>query len=357
MKKSEEKWYRNKDIVWLLVYGGALLIAIGVFYLIPPALSSTESVEPSEKKEKADLTADCEYQSPLDGVCLENKDSMTLRPFGVMVENNIDARPVSGIDQASIVFEAVAEGAITRFLAIFPGMAEVSQIGPVRSARPYYINWAEEFDAVYAHVGGSPQALDQLGSAEVKNLDQFYNGRYFWRSADRYAPHNVYTSTELLRDARRNNEWDDGEEFDAWPFKDDADKNDRPISQSVTVHYNAYNYDVIWEYDPLDNGYLRFQSGKIYRTLAGQSLSAKNVVVVYAEVAVIDDYGRLRTQTVGSGQAVLFQDGLAKPGVWKKESNQDRLSFFDESGEEFQMNRGRTWINIVPDNYQEAEYQ
>src|SRR6185369_4571690 len=115
----------------------------------------------------------------------------------VMIENSEFARPQSGLDQAGVVFEAVAEGGITRFLTLFQD-TNTAYLGPVRSVRPYYIQWALGFDAAIAHVGGSPEALSAMKSWSVKDLDQFANGSYFQRVNNRDAPHNVYTSTDQL---------------------------------------------------------------------------------------------------------------------------------------------------------------
>ena len=142
------------------------------------------------------------FYSPLTGA--ETTEDATKRPVtAVMIENSTDARPQSGIKDAGIVYEAVAEGGITRFLALYqesrPGL-----IGPVRSIRPYYVEWASAYDPAIAHVGGSYRARQMIGSGSYGlDMDQFSYGSYYWRTADREAPHNVYTSFDKL-DALRS---------------------------------------------------------------------------------------------------------------------------------------------------------
>ena len=142
--------------------------------------------------------------------------------FAVMVENSAEAWPLSGLDQAFLVIEAPVEAKIPRLEGFYYlGQKEVEKIGPVRSARPYYVDWAEEFGALYAHVGGSPAALKQItASNDLFDLNEFWHGPNFWREAFRFIPHNVYTSTELLTQAFSNQT--SSTDYGLWAFKDDT---------------------------------------------------------------------------------------------------------------------------------------
>src|SRR5690606_23920743 len=128
--------------------------------------------------------------------------SRSPRTVGIMIENHYDARPLSGLADASVVYEAPVEGNYTRFLAVFPEDAEVQKIGPVRSARTYYLDWVSEYpDMLYMHVGGSPDALEKIKTHGIFDFNEFYRGWYYWRDSGRYAPHNVYTSSALFQKA------------------------------------------------------------------------------------------------------------------------------------------------------------
>ena len=143
--------------------------------------------------------------------------------FAATIDNITVARPQSGISKASLVYEAPVEAGITRFLAIYPEGEDVERIGPVRSARPYFLDWAAEFDALFVHVGGSPEALEKLRAYDMRDLNEFFNGAYFWRDRSRSAPHNTYTSTEKLIAADRKRFADrKPPEVAGWRFKDDA---------------------------------------------------------------------------------------------------------------------------------------
>jgi hypothetical protein len=135
----------------------------------------------------------------LDGVMVPAGQDM-LPPRAIMVENHPDARPLSGVAKANVVIEAPVEGGITRFLLLFDATTTVQEVGPVRSARPYYVDWADAWHAAYFHVGGSPDALQQIRQrgASFANIDEMVLGRFFWRSLDRSAPHNAYTSKDLM---------------------------------------------------------------------------------------------------------------------------------------------------------------
>ncbi len=270
--------------------------------------------------------------------------------YAVMIDHSSDAWPQAGIDKAFLVIEAPVEAGIPRLEAFFSEETPVPKIGPIRSTRPYFIDWADEFDALYTHVGGSDAALQKLTTSGTLNLDQFYNGSTFWRSKDRLAPHNVYTSTDLLRSA-----WDriTGARktpvevlYGSWLFKDGAVLPPDP-GISPTIRFTAENYRVRWAYDPKTNRYGRYQMGLPFSMENGDEVHADNVVVVITNMSVLDTVGHREVRTIGEGEAVIFRDGEAIQGTWKKPSPSERLRFYDSKGEVV-MNAGTTWIEVVP---------
>lgn len=267
--------------------------------------------------------------------------------YAVVVENHVDSRPLSGLSRASLVFEAPVEGGITRFLAIFSGDAEINEIGPVRSARPYFIDWADEFGGLLAHVGGSDAALEQIknGSAPV-DLNQYYKSEYFWRDEARFAPHNVYTKSELLGSAA-NNLKISPPTYDGWKFKEDAPLWARPEKTEIEISSPLKAYAVKWIYDRAHNNYVRYVGGKIQKDKNGPAVRAKNVVALKTDIEIIDVVTRRAIQTVGEGEATVFRDGEAIPARWKKADAKARLKFYDADGGEIIFNAGPTWIEIV----------
>lgn len=283
---------------------------------------------------------------PLTGAVLSAPLASLPQVFGVMVENSADAWPLSGIDQAFLVIEAPVEGNIPRFIAFFSDDQTVAKIGPVRSARPYYLDWNAEFQGIYGHVGGSPEALDDIATNGTLDLNQFFQSEYYYRDElTRYAPHNVYTNTSLLKSsiAEIDEKYAvDAPMYESWMFADGASK-----SSTADVTHIAWGngYDIDWTYDPTTNTYHRSQGGNTY--------IVNNVVVIATDIGTIpgDDKGRRTVQTIGEGSMMLLQNGTRNnvPWTWKKTSPSSRMRFYDDTGKEVTMNAGKTWIEVVDD--------
>ncbi len=311
--------------------------------------SFNERFVPDEPEEVVEL----EFRNPLTGEAVSEEMDLP-QVYSVMVENMVEAWPLAGIEEAFLVIEAPVEAAIPRFIAFFSEDRRVDKIGPVRSARPYYLDWAEEFGALYAHVGGSPEALDLIDQKSLLDLNEFYNGWYFWRDQSRYAPHNVYTSMELLNEALEDMDkrWGVGEpDYELWKFKEDAE--DRPESAAFVsmVFSPVYGtlYEAGWKYDPQTNTYVRYQDGSVQRTEDGALIRANNVAIIETDIIVLDEVGRRRISTLGEGDAFLLQDGEVLELGWEKPSGQARLRFVKiETGEEVAFNAGVTWIEVLP---------
>ena len=288
-------------------------------------------------------------RDPLTGVLVKKAES-NKQIYGVMIDEHVDARPQSGIDKAFLVIEAPVESGYPRLLAFFSADQKVDKIGPVRSARPYYIDWVNELDALYAHVGGSNEALDKISTGPTIDLNQFWHDAQFWRSADRDAPHNVYTSTDLLGKYVQSKS-DTGHAlnpiYGVWKFKT-TDATD-VSSENISLHFISPGYNFVWNFDTQLKKYVRVQNNAPVKTLDEQQIVADNIAVVVTDVASIDSVGRRSVRTIGSGTAYVFQDGKETEAVWKKPSVTERLRFFTKDGTEMEMNPGITWIEILGD--------
>ncbi len=343
---------------------------------------------------KVDLSAPKTEACPLNGekYTKSEKDAWEkLRPLTVMIENHHDSRPQSGLSHADVVYEAVAEGGITRFLAVFycdiiaQARSGVYDLGPVRSARTYYLDWASEYGdyPLYVHVGGahcSPtydggpcttsrqaQALEQIGDYGWLNkgndLNQFSLGYDICRREPERTGHTVATehsmycgSFALWQEALERglgavdedgSSWD--EDFVAWKFKED-----KPSGQSLSPEFNFWEgykeYQVKWEYDSENNQYKRINGGSpLIDNNNQEQLVAKNVVLLFArERATGDPNKHLLYGTTGEGRAFIFQDGQVIKGEWSKEERESRTIFSDLNGKEIQFNPGPIWIEILP---------
>ncbi len=290
------------------------------------------------------VCSDC-VRSLLDGE-LVKPELEKLRPYAVMIDNFPAARPQSGLSKASLVYEAPAEGGITRYLAIFSPDKAPSEIGPVRSARSYFLAWAKELGATYVHVGGSPEALELVKNIGTSDLNEFYKGSYFWRSDSRLAPHNILISGDNLN-KYRNSSNESGITLIPWQFKDSATSTAENNSQ-IKIKYPK-DYGVSWRYQSLTNNYERYQENQPSLDVDGSKISAKNIIIHLTSFKIVDDKLRLEMSTSLSGVASLCQDGNCQLGTWKKNSTNGRAKYYYKTGEEFIFNAGATWIEVIED--------
>jgi len=300
------------------------------------------------------------------------------RPLGVMIENHQESRPQSGLSSADVVYESVAEGGITRFLAVFY-CSDAGTVGPVRSARTYFLDFISEYGAnpLYAHVGGAntpgpANALGQIedyGWASYNDLNQFSIGfPAFWRDYERLGhevatEHTMYSDTTKLweyavskRKLGAKDEdgasWD--EDFVKYTFKDEAAAADRPAKQVVDFNFwDGYaDYGVTWTYDKASNTYLRNNGGAKHLDLnTKKQIGAKNVVILYmTERNANDGYennAHMLYGTKGTGNAVVFQDGKRVAATWVKADREARLTLKDKSGAEIAFTRGLIWFQVL----------
>lgn len=271
--------------------------------------------------------------------------------MAVIVENYSPIRgQQSGLSEASVIYETPAEGGITRLLAVFDG-APAGLIGPVRSARPYFISWASEYRAAFVHVGGSAEALNNLASNfRILSIDEFSDSPTIWRDSQYLAPHNAYTSAEEVQKRMEESHYFHPLSRSRFLFKNpDAVSGDITV---ITIPFSIQNYEVKYEYDPATHRYLRFNGGKRHH-----DLSPANVLIQFTDQQVLDDAGRLRIQTNGAGKAFVFRDGRIIEGVWQKDTSVNTddqpdsssyTRFFDKDGKEIPLNRGQTFIEVIP---------
>jgi hypothetical protein len=282
--------------------------------------------------------------SPLTGVELKDANLAKRPVTALMIENSPDSRPQSGINEAGVIVEAVAEGGITRFLVLFQENTP-SYIGPVRSARPYYVNFALNFDAGFGHVGGSPDALNDIKTLGVKDLDQFVNSGAYWRIGERAAPHNVYTSFEKL-DALNQSKGYTSSKFT--PFERKKDTPQTPTANNVDINMSSVLYNPHFQYDSATNSYLRSQGGEPHTDQKSNAqLNPKVVIALVMSKGFMADGSHSTYQDVGTGKMYVFQDGIVSEGTWSKADRKAPLTLIDKNGLPMKLNTGQTWISLV----------
>lgn len=288
------------------------------------------------------------YYSPLTGAKVPDLASTQQAVTGIMIENSPDARPQSGLKPAGVVFEAIAEGGITRFLALYQE-AKPQLVGPVRSVRLYYVDWVAPFQASIAHIGGSKFALNEVRNGKYRDIDQFFNGGSYWRATDRYAPHNVYTSFEKL-DALNLKKGYTTSAFTAWP-RADGTAAKTPTATSIDVKISGPLYNSHYDYDAATNTYKRSEGGAAHNDREAGQITPSTVVVIDTTMTqVFEDGYREQITTIGSGRARVFQNGTVTEATWTKTDRGSQIKFTSADGKEVSFNRGQTWITAVPTN-------
>ncbi len=267
----------------------------------------------------------------------------------VMIDNHPDARPQSGLQAADLVFEAVAEGGITRFLAVYQSRP-ADRIGPVRSARPYFVEIARGFNTLYAHAGGSDDAYRTLRRLGVPSLDEIRGGAGagFWRDRSREAPHNLYTSTERLLAVAA----DLGREARMAPPLPLGDPGVGEPFEAVRITYtDTSDYKYITEYRPVlgEAGRARFEkraNGQPFFS-DGKPVTADNVAILLTDVRQLGDAaGHVDVRVTGEGDALFLSHGRLFRGRWRKASPSDPFRF-EAGGRPIPMAPGQTWINLA----------
>lgn len=335
--------HKKTSIILSVAIG--LLIVGGIVTAVMLNQKTNEPVKTAVKK-PAPKPEPIKYYSPLTGAEVKDEAATTQAVTGIMIENSPDARPQSGIKNSGVVFEAIAEGGITRFLAIYQEQ-KPQLIGPVRSVRMYYVDWIAAFNASVAHIGGSAGALAEVRNGSYRDIDQFFNASTYWRATDRYAPHNVYTSFERI-DALNKQKGYTTSSFTGFTRKDSRGS-EALTATSINVTISSALYNSSYVYNAATNTYDRSQGGAPHLDREEGQISPRVVVVLKVnETTVMEDGWRQSIQAIGSGPAYIFQDGTAKEVSWSKTSRTEQIKFTDAEGKDVPLARGQTWITAVP---------
>ncbi len=341
-------------------------------------LGALLTIDPSEPKDQP---------CPLNGQLYTQTEKSAWsakRPLAVMIENSPDARPQSGMGSADVVFEAIAEGGVTRFMGLF--YCEVQRfdttLAPIRSARTYFIDWASGFNyPLYVHVGGAniPGPADALGQinqygwALENDLNQFSIGYpTFVRNGNRLngkqvaTEHTMETSTEKLWKVATDRDWtnmsperrlgktiikpiDWLEDFTPWEFQD-GKANTAAVEPIKFEFWSGFaQYAIEWRYDSSTNSYMRVMGGEPHVDLNdGKQIAVTNAVVLFTtEKGPIDEAKHMLYTTTGTGKALVFQNGQTIDARWSKKDREDELTFTDAKGKDITFVRGPVWISVV----------
>lgn len=286
--------------------------------------------------------------SPLTGVAVD--PALAARPItAVMIENSIDARPQSGLEEAGVVYEAIAEGGITRFMAVYQEQ-QPTNIGPIRSARPYYVRWAAGHNASYLHSGGSPEALALIRSLGVKDLDHGALGTSIAsRVSTRFAPHNVYSNMATI-DAKNVELGYTTVDTTAFTRKEAEPSTSTSPATASTIDFNisGFLYNTSYTYDAASNSYARTMAGQPHTDQeSGKQITPEVVVALVMSYSIHPNGIHSVYGSVGTGEATIFQDGKVQQATWRKTSDSAPLELINAAGELVALNPGQTWFTAI----------
>jgi hypothetical protein len=310
-------------------------------------------VNPNEKQKSTEETEENLVETltniyPLSGI--PTSDRTDKRAVAVMINNHPNARPQSGLSKADIVYELLAEGNVTRFLAVYQSETP-EKVGPVRSARDYFLKLAKGFDPIYVYHGYSPDAKEMLDDGYIDSLNGLrYDGTLFERSKERKAPHNSYITFENIQKGAEQNSYDWTEKQEPFTFLLEADFQDiegEPVTRA-TISYDSALFNATYEYDKIKDRYIRYTNGE--QTVEyedGTPIVLDNILIIEAPHKVIDHEGRRDIDLDAGGNAYLLQKGKGMEVDWV---NRDGRIMIVKNGMEVGLVPGKTWVNVIPDH-------
>jgi len=299
------------------------------------------------------------YINPLTGLRTEY-DTNATRPLGVMINNIQQSLPQVGVGKADILIECLAEGNITRLLGIYAEYQQLDVVGSVRSSRPYYLDFAQMFDAIYCHAGGSEDAYAQIAARKINNIDGVRKDptRAFYRDPERLQTmdleHTMMTTGANITNAIAHFGYRTALREDRvlpFSFPEEGTSVTVGTESATHIYLPISGYQTVdYVYDPENLQYLRYQyNGRPHIDAAdGSQLAFKNVIVLFCRTYAYDDYGRLKVDTVGTGNGILISEGKSAPITWTREHQDGNLTLLDEAQNPIVINRGKTAINVCP---------
>lgn len=269
------------------------------------------------------------------------------RPFAVVLDNYSAARPQSGVGDAVVVFEILVEGGVTRLLAVFQNDSDLP-IGPVRSAREYMLPLVSAMDAVFGHSGGSIMALQQLRNGDIADADEFRFGNVYYRASNRFAPHNLFTNAFSLKSLTEEQSWQEWNMPTQWQFSEIVPTGQ--LANQIDIEFSTGPYNTRWSYDESLGSYRRAVGGRdAVDANTNDIVLVKNLVVLYTTVAPaprVNYPDAVSVDTLGSGEAVYFRNGVAVLGGWSL-TERSGLTLLDANGHPYYLSPGNTWFSFV----------
>lgn len=354
-KKSKKK---KMIIIGIIVAFLVIIGGVGTYFYFTMK-PKTDKVEKKEKKKVEE-----KEEEPARNLSIVDLNS-TKRPIAVMIDNNTgrnNNNSHAGLQDSYLNYEIIVEGGLTRIMALFKDK-DIGLIGPVRSSRHYFLDYALESDAIYAHYGWSTYAESDIKNLGVNNLNGLYLSAPYWRDTSIAAPHNVFTSIERLYTAAENASYSTTssnwlllnysfDDINLNEVKENIGENSELIvANTIRIPYSNYQMRS-YQYSPENRYYLRFMNGNVHNDkITHEQLHYKNIIIQKVVNSTIDSYGRQDLSTTGNGTGYYITNGYAMPIQWSKSSRSAKTIYTYNDGRKVEVNDGNTFIQIQPTTY------
>lgn len=345
MKSKENKKGSSKILIFVLIL---LIIVAGVLFAM-------KIIKDKENTNVANLNQNevNEIQEPKkEEVKLPTTFASNTRPIAFMIDNNINAMPQAGLQEADLVYEMLVEGGETRLMIVMQDK-NLSKVGPLRSSRHNFLDYALENDAIYVHYGWSPKAKSDISTLGVNNINGIYeSATSFWRDKTRYAPHNAVTSTaNVLKIAEKKGYRTTTSNEPVLNYVvDEVELEDGKDANIVTIP-NSYSNTVKYTYNPTTKLYTRYSRNKKQTDWnSGETVTTKNIIITFAKNTSIDSYGRQNIDNIKTLDGYYITNGKAIKIKCEKTSRKSQTIYKDLEGNEIKVNDGKTFIQICPLN-------
>lgn len=349
----------KKGILGLVII--AVLVAGGYFYWSKNNSQTQGEIAELKADDVEEVNEEIEEKAPEKNINIFKGNSRR-RPIAFMIDNNKNAQPQASLNSTYLVYEIIVEGGETRLMALFKG-ADCDEVGPIRSARHYFLDYVMENDAIYAHLGLSPQAQSQMPQFGINNINgQSYDtgkartkDSLYWRVKHKKAPHNAYTNTEsILKIAENKGYKTTSDKESVLNYVSDEvtlDMEDAIVANNISIPYTT-SHKVEYKFDAQTNRYIRYSKNKkMSDETTNEDVTTKNIIITFAENYTLNDgenKGRQDVITVGSLDGYYITNGKAIKIKCNKDSRDAQTTYVDLVGNEIEVNDGNTWINIVP---------
>lgn len=342
---------RNSKLAKILSLSLALIFILGAFAGCGGKAEEETTTEAAPSTTQA--PKDDAIRNPLTGEAGYNEKLLNNRPVFVVVENHPQARPQWGLTSSDIVWEMVAEGGITRMLLMYADSSRLPEkVGPIRSARHYFVDLAEGFDGIFVHFGYSPMAKSQIENHDVDNVNGLVDN-YFYRDSSRNvaSEHTSYTTAEAIKKAIENKEYrtEIKDDYKApFQFNSKARTLSAPCSKLKVAFSDSYTYTYYWS--EKIQAYRSTLNGEAFVDSEGNQQSFENIVICYTDITSMNDSKGRVDFDFSEGEGIYVSNGSYTDITWKKGESDDMLKLYNKAGDELKLNVGRTYIAIMDES-------